>query len=85
MSKNPRKTITWVAAPVPTPRPTGRLGPCDPCKVGDHHLCAKVACYRCPPVNHPRHHAAGNAEQATHARPFPAGRFEIQTLTAGDQ
>lgn len=63
-----------------------RLGPCLACRVGDHHLCVKVGCYGCPPVNHPRHHAAGNAEQATPDRPFPAGRgFEIQTLTAGDQ
>jgi hypothetical protein len=68
MSARRRNAITWVKAPTPTPVVRGRLGPCDACRVGSHHLCTKVGCYRCPPVNHPRrpgNAATGNITEET--------------------
>lgn len=63
MSDRRRKAITWVKPPTPTPVTRGRLGPCDACLVGSHDLCAKVGCYQCPPVHHPRR--PGNAATAS--------------------
>jgi hypothetical protein len=58
-----RNTITWVKPPEPAPVTSGRLGPCFACRCGNHHLCTKVGCYRCPPVHHPR--SPGNAATAS--------------------